>query len=74
MTAFLYEPDQDEDTFALTPDYDAALAEYANLNPEDPDPRMGDRPEFHFENYLRMVNPPKAVKRGKGGRFVSSKG
>ena len=70
MPGLLYEYDQDEDSFVLTPDYDEMLAEYATANPDDPTPQMGDRPEFHFDNYLRMVNPPKKAKRGSNGRFT----
>lgn len=47
MTAYLYDPDTDEN-FALEPEYDALLAEWANLNPDYPDPRIGNDPAFSF--------------------------
>jgi hypothetical protein len=76
MPGLLYEYDQDEDGddgFVLTPDYDALLAEYAAAHPDDPIPQMGDRPEWHFENYLKMVNrPPKKARRGRNGRFTKT--
>lgn len=75
MPGLLYEYDQDEDAddFVLTPDYDQLLAEYAAANPDNPTPIIGDQPEFHFENYLKMVNPPKKrVRRGSNGRFTKT--
>jgi len=73
MPGLLYEYDADEDAddFVLTPEYDQLLAEYAEANPDDPTPQMGDRPQFHFDYYLRLVNPPKKrARRGSNGRFT----
>lgn len=77
MPGLLYEYDQDEDAddFVLTPDYDALLAEYAAEHPDQPSPIIGDQPEFHFDYYLRLVNPrrtKKSSRRGAGGRFVKA--
>lgn len=36
----LYEPDEAQDSFVLTPEYDALIAEWENSNPEHPDPRF----------------------------------
>lgn len=70
---YTFGQDEDADDFVLTPDYDALLAEYAAEHPDNPSPIIGDQPEWHFENYLKMVNQPKKKsRRGPGGRFVKA--
>ena len=75
MPGLLYEYDQDEDAddFVLTPDYDQLLAEYAKEHPDNPTPIMGDQPQFHFDYYLKLVNPkPRKARRGANGRFTKN--
>ena len=44
----LHEPARPADSFPITPDYDLLLAEYAQANPDHPDPRFTRDDIFPF--------------------------
>ena len=61
--------------FVLTPEYDAALAEFVNLNPDHPDPRFDAIERALLVFHWPDSDPPAPVmtngyRRAKNGQFA----
>ena len=62
----LDDPDEPDDPFVATPEYDAWCAEYANAHPDRPDPRFTPEEAKAFT----FVWPATAIRRARNGRFA----
>jgi len=71
VTRVLYDPAKAMDTFVLTPEYDALTEQWANQNPDHPDPRFTSdecRPlTFRWPNDSAEVA---RIRRDSNGRFA----
>ena len=67
----LYDPTRAMDTFVLTPDYDMLLAEWAEANPNHPDPRF-NADEIRPMAYRWPDDTPQVreIRRKANGRFA----
>jgi hypothetical protein len=69
--ALLFEPEKAEDGFVVTPDYDRLMVEFAEADPDHPDPRFNDEDCFPFEFHYPESPPspsPLEIKTGRTAR------